>query len=648
MLFSRGNDLITKKLFIKPNIMKLPILSLTLFWGLLSLSAQNDTLYPWTDSQGRTLQASFISMDAEKVTIRWNGQIVPIPLASLSVESQSLAKQLAAKMSAATTIEGASGSNNLHSWTDIQGRTLQARFVRLFAGTVTIDWNGQMVPLPMSSLSPQSQALANRLALSSSEPKSPTPEPKPAPVLPKPAVVAKPTVVTEDAALDEEHNWQATNGSLIKAKFVSIEGEDINLLMNQGRAEITVSLSRLNKDSQALAQKLNKDLADRNKMREQEANKRKKMKVPELEEADLTRYHNWTSSTGTAIEAMYVDAGDEGVTLLMRNNPNRPYELGWERLNPESQSLAEGLRRLKAQLMPVDPRIAETKGGSLTHYAEGKWKNYNTVLESAVYDVALHRNGHVVHVWLKNEAKKGEEGLGERAQRTPLSINFRPIYYLNPGERNRQWRHRKIVSFEEPPPVSMDREETTIKGMFDNNATFEYTMQINHRGLSFWGEIDEDRNEEYPTSFSIAFYSPNFIPDVTNMQLDEIEPLVGDGCLYIDPLESKRQKIPMMNKWDDILKKFAGGEWNPIKSAEFMGKPFGSHKIKITPASTNGMVFRWSKGYTGIYPFQAIHLSHSTEDSYNARHSKEPGLFKDRNEVPRNKRLNVNIIRGRG
>ena len=82
-----------------------------------------------------------------------------------------------------------------------------------------------------------------------------------------------------------------------------------------------------------------------------------------------------------------------------------------------------------------------------------------------------------------------------------MSINFRPIFYLNPGERNRQWRHRKIVSFDEPPPVSMDREETTIKGTFDNNATFEYTMQINHRGLSFWGEIEEDRKEKYPTSF---------------------------------------------------------------------------------------------------------------------------------------------------
>ena len=47
-----------------------------------------------------------------------------------------------------TTPDSTAGSNpsQLHSWTDVQGRTLQARFIRLFAGTVTIEWNGQMVP----------------------------------------------------------------------------------------------------------------------------------------------------------------------------------------------------------------------------------------------------------------------------------------------------------------------------------------------------------------------------------------------------------------------------------------------------------------------------------------------------------------------
>ena len=611
------------------------------------LQAQDGTLHSWTDSQGRTLQATFISFDGEKVTINWNGQVVPLPVQSLSPQSQALAKELAAR-----SMPGKKSSDTLtdqlHPWTDTQGRTLQARFIKLFAGTVTIEWNGQLVPLPMSSLSAQSQDLANKLASSNApsvEPKTP----KPRPIQKNPPKVAlKPTLVTEDAALDVEHNWEATNGSLIKAKFISLEGDNVNFLINQGRAEATVPLSRLSKSSKELVAKLNKDLVARNKMRQQEANKRKKMEVPSLVEADITRYHKWMSSSGTEIDALYVDAGDEGVTLLMRSNSNRPYELGWERLSPESQALAEGIRRLKAQLMPIDPRIAETRGGSLTHYAEGKWKNYNTVLESAIYDVAIHRNGYTVHVWLKNEAQEEQEGLGSRAERKPLSVNFRPIYYLNPGERNRQWKHRQIVSFIEPPTVSMNREETTIKGIFDNNATFEYTMQINHKGLSFWGEIEEDKKEEHPTSFVIAFYSPNFIPNVTNMQLDEIEPLVGDGCLYIDPIQAKRAKIPMMTKWDEIMKQFSGKDWNPIKSAEFMGKPFGSHKIKVTPASTSGMMFNWSKGYSGIYPFQAIHLGHGTEDSWNARHSKDPSQFKKRNEVPKSRRLNVNIIRGRG
>ena len=151
----------------------------------------------------------------------------------------------------------------------------------------------------------------------------------------------------------------------------------------------------------------------------------------------------------------------------------------------------------------------------------------------------VHRNGHVVHVWLKTKLKRVQKVLGKGLNELLSASIFVPSITWNSGERNRQWRHRKIVSFEDPPPVSMDREETTIKGMFDNNATFEYTMQINHRGLSFWGEIDEDggRKSIQPV-FQLHFHSPNFIPNVTNMQLDEIEPLVEDGCLYIDPLES--------------------------------------------------------------------------------------------------------------
>ena len=631
--------------------MTVNFLTILTFLFAISYASLQGMLHPWTDLKGRTLQASFIKSDGVTLTINWNGKVIPIPLSTLSAESNALAQQLsspqvpAASSNPFDTIAPHLSAEQLHSWTDLQGRTLKAVFIKANVSSVTVKWQGKVVPLPLANLNPASQALAKSLSGTFA------PAPAPTPVSPPPVVttpIVSPPAGSGEFSLDVEHNWKSSSGSTIKAKFISIEGESLNLAMYGGRSEQTIPLTRLSEDSQGLAKKLQALLVKQNKIQQQLASQRKKMKVPELVEGDLGRTHSWLSSDGNSIEAIFVAANEKGVTLLMENNPNRPYELPWERLNPESQALGEGLKRLKEKLMPKNPAILPAKGGSLPRYGDGKWNGYNTVLESAVYDVALHGNGNTVKVWLKNEGKEGETALGERAERVPLSVNFRAYYYLNPGERNRQWRHRKIVSYENPPSVSMDREETIIRGTLDNGSTFEYVMQINHRGLSFWGEIDEKKSGEHPTIFSIALYSPNFIPDVANKSMKEIEPLVGDGSLYIDPLESKRAKIPMIEKWTDVLGKFSGNAWNPIKSAELTGFPFGSHKIKVTPTSLSGMNFRWGKGYSGTFPFQGIHLVHRTADSYEAASFKTPGEFKKRLEIPKSKRLNVNIIRGRG
>ena len=616
------------------------LFTLTLFFTTLGIAQE---LHPWTDLQGRTLEASFMKSDGVTVTINWNGKVVPIPLATLSPESQALAQKLSApgvSVNPFDTIKAPANPKQLHSWTDLQGRTLKAVFIKSDSSTVTLEWQGKVVPLPLASLNPESKALAMRLGGGS--------QTKVAPVETKKEVVIMKPASSGKLSLDVEHNWKSSTGILIKAKFISIEGDSINLALYGGRSEQSIPLVRLSEDSRQLAKKLQAMLAQQNKLQQQLAGKRKSMKVPQLVEADLGKSHSWKSSDGNVIEAIFVAANEKGVTLLMKNNPNRPYELPWVRLSPDSQALGEGLKRLKEKLMPKNPAILPANGGTLSRYGDGKWKGYNTVLESAVYDVALHSSGNVVKVWLKNQGKEGDTALGERAKRVPLSVNFRAYYYLNPGERNKQWRHRKIVSYENPPKVSMDREETTIRGTLDNGSTFEYVMQINHRGLSFWGEVDEKKSGKNATVFSIALYSPNFIPDVANKTMKEIEPLVGDGCLYVDPLESKRAKIPMLEKWTDVLGKFSGNAWNPIKSAELMGFPFGSHKIKVTPTSLSGMVFRWGKGYSGTFPFQGIHLVHRTEDSYEAASSKTPSDYKKRLEVPKSKRLNVNIIRGRG
>ena len=149
--------------------MKLITLIFSCFSLVIFSSISLAELHPWTDLQGRTLQASFIKSDGVTVTINWNGSVVPIPLSTLSAESQALAKRLSAP-SASTkssnpfdTIAPPSALT-LHPWTDLQGRTLQAAFVKLGPNSVTVNWQGREVPLPLASLNPASQALARKLS----------------------------------------------------------------------------------------------------------------------------------------------------------------------------------------------------------------------------------------------------------------------------------------------------------------------------------------------------------------------------------------------------------------------------------------------------------------------------------------------------
>ena len=114
---------------------------------LFPVRAADEALHAWTDVQGRTLQASFVKSDGVILTIKWNGQNVPIPLASLSPASQALAQ----KLSQAKANPSAPNPGQMHSWTDTQGRTLQATFIKVDATTgETVDTKkvgeGSIVP----------------------------------------------------------------------------------------------------------------------------------------------------------------------------------------------------------------------------------------------------------------------------------------------------------------------------------------------------------------------------------------------------------------------------------------------------------------------------------------------------------------------
>ena len=143
----------------------LHILFVAIYACFLSpVQASDEALHAWTDVQGRTLQASFVKSDGVNVTIKWNGQNVPIPLASLSPASKALAQKLAQ----AKATPSAPDPGQMHSWTDTQGRTLQATFIKADATAVTLNWNGRVVPIPLANLNAASQKLARDLSAASS------------------------------------------------------------------------------------------------------------------------------------------------------------------------------------------------------------------------------------------------------------------------------------------------------------------------------------------------------------------------------------------------------------------------------------------------------------------------------------------------
>jgi len=74
----------------------------------LSAFAQDAVLRPWKDTQGRIIQATFVSATADSVTLRMaDGKEHPLPLARLCAEDQAFVKsQSGAAKPAPATAQG--------------------------------------------------------------------------------------------------------------------------------------------------------------------------------------------------------------------------------------------------------------------------------------------------------------------------------------------------------------------------------------------------------------------------------------------------------------------------------------------------------------------------------------------------------------
>ena len=154
------------------------------------------------------LKAKFIESSPDSVKIEWNGQTFNLPLITLDAKTQSLVDRLS-KSSVPSD-----SSAVVQKWTDTQGRTIEAKFVKADNLTLTIEWNGKVTALPLTMFSVSSRKLAAELQ------KAQTATP----------IKTAPKIELNDSLdLSKEYPWQNSSGQTAYGLFLDLGKSELKI-----------------------------------------------------------------------------------------------------------------------------------------------------------------------------------------------------------------------------------------------------------------------------------------------------------------------------------------------------------------------------------------------------------------------------------
>ena len=585
------------------------LLFVSLALSLICHGQDSNAIHPFTDVNGRTLQAKFIESSADSVKIEWNGQTFELPLITLDSETQSLVDRLS------KSVAPTDSSKEVQKWTDTQGRTIEAKFVKADKLTLTIDWNGKVTTLPLTMFSASSRKLAAELQNQHSQiPLGNEPDPK--------------IDLAGEMDISKEYPWQNSAGQTAYGSFVELGKSDLKILMNRGTREVVIPVDSLNKNSLTLAKKLQGLASAEAKKLAALAKKRKAMKVPAVTEADLDIEHEFTNSGGQVLKAQFVEADDKMVSLLMARRSRTPFKLAWTSFADESLAKLEALRRKRVEADNLKPKIIPAKGNRLSYYGSGKYKGYNTVFEDDGYAVGVPSTGTGLHIFVKQESKEDGVTAGPLGI-LRMSVGFSTRYYDKTNPERPRRRSRGIKSFDLSPEPSTERDEIKLTGKFTNDGTFEYNIRMTQKGLQFWSKIKDPSGEEWPTSHYVGMSFKGTVPKVRDMAMNKIKNVIGDGAFYAQPVEGKTVKLPFGDSWVELMKNVKRGALSNLKSFEAKGAPYDPMRIVVTPF-VKDMKLEYSRTYSYMYPLQGISLHYAS--------------LEKKTEIPLNRALKINLL----
>ena len=567
---------------------------------LLSFGLCSANVYPWTDLNGRTLQAKFLQASGTAVTIEVNGQPFDIPINTLSQESKALATLLQAQQKKPTMKQ--------YDWTDTSGRTIKAGFVKATLKSITLDVNGNQTTLPLSMFNDASQALAEKLGGQAMSTQAQVPQPSS-------TTNSSPKIdLSGKLDLSIVYPWSNQKGQVVEGTFIELSKESLKIATSAGRREIAILLGSLSQESLALAKKLKAlSLAEAKKLLVL-TKRRKSMKVPTLQETDLEAEHSLTNTKGQTVKAKFIESNDKEVSLLLGGRSNA-IELPWNTFSDESVGILEALRRLRAQVDARKPKFVPGKKNSLSSYSSGKYKGYHAIIEEEGFIVAVRRSGSGLEVF-RNLSEESSSSLGS----VRIAANFGTYYRdkSDPDPKRHRTRSRVIKSFDTYRDPSMEPQLLELSGTYTNGGTFEYNIELKKTGVSLWSKMKDPSGEKWPSYHRINIGVRGVVANAINMTMPQINTAVGNGTFEFHSLGGKATKVPMNMKWTDVRKKMKINTSN-LQSFSVYGKPYDPFKATITSASIKGMRLDMDKAYAKTFPLQGVSYEYRSVEERNRK-----------------------------
>ena len=232
--------------------------------------------------------------------------------------------------------------NDIHQWTDAQGRIIRASFVKADDKAVTVRLQGAQSMIRSTDLSPQSQAKLRTILF-----------------IGTPDEVLLSLRAGQGAKKEERNDfldWTDKKGRTIRARIVKFVGDNLTVELEGAIHELP--LAQLNAESQKLAQSL-----------AEESSRPGPQAVVGKDEQQ-----EWKDANGRTIRARFINLVTETLTIEMNG---QPFDLPLASLSPDSQVLARQLASdvkpppdKTPQEKPVDEQIAKAMGNGPPDQAE--------------------------------------------------------------------------------------------------------------------------------------------------------------------------------------------------------------------------------------------------------------------------------------